>query len=214
MKYVTKWLDSEPYFILTKYKLINQGVTTNNNRYYNTHQKSILSNTLTDSDIYDNYSYTSCVNWEVEKPFETWSKKIEFIIDNPETGLKKTVFNVITNNHEIDDMNNDKMNSCSNYPTNNMYSNIDHTNIQQERTIHNNLYHLAVSKLQLSYDVEESYRTNDWKSTKSHDGELVIAYNDKVENKTLYPRIFYALYIRPNDIGNRHSIYKLLWIRY
>ena len=100
LKNVTKWFNSEPHIILTKYstdhqehtnidtdkdeyKLINQGVKTINDRYYNTHQKSILSNTVTESDIYDNYSYTSCVNWEIEKTSETPWKKLEFNIDNP-----------------------------------------------------------------------------------------------------------------------------------
>ena len=79
-----KWFNSNSYTNLTKYindhqehtnndtgkeknKLINQGVKITNNQYYITHQKSILSNTVTESDIYDNYSYTSCVNWEIEK---------------------------------------------------------------------------------------------------------------------------------------------------
>ena len=62
LKNVTGWFDSDPYFILTKYKLINQGVKAFNDRYYNTQQKSILSNTVTESDIYDNYSYKSCMN--------------------------------------------------------------------------------------------------------------------------------------------------------
>ena len=56
--------------------------------------------------------------------------------------------------------------------------------------------------LSITVDLEESYRTNDWKSTNSHKGELVIAYNNKVGNKTLRPRVFYALYNKPNDIGN------------
>ena len=180
MKYVTKWLDSDPHFILTKYKLINQGVKTFNDQYYNTHQKSILSNTVTESDIYNNYSYTLCVNWEIEETSEILSKKIEFNIDNPKTGLKKTGFNIITNNNEIDDMNNDKMDYRSDNPTNNVYSKINHKNVQQEWTIHNSHYHLANFELQLKYDLEESYRTNDWKSTNSHNGELLIAYNDKV----------------------------------
>ena len=207
-KYVIKWLDSDPYFILTKYKFMNQGLKTNNNQYYDTHQKSILSNTVTESDIYNNYSYTSCVNWEIEKTSETPSKKIEFYIDNPETGLKKTDFNIITNNDEINDMNDDKMDFRSDNPTNDVYSTIDHKNVQQERTIHNSLYHLVNSELQLNYDIEESYRTDDWKSTDSHNGELVIAYDDKIGNKTLHPRVFYTLYIRPNDIGIGHLIYK------
>ena len=83
-----KWFNSDPDLILTLYKLINQGVNSFNDQYYNTHQKSILSNTVTENDIYNNYSYTSCVNWEIEKTSETPSKKLEFYIDNPETGLK------------------------------------------------------------------------------------------------------------------------------
>ena len=59
-----------------------------------------------------------------------------------------------------------------------MYSNINHKNVQQDRTTHNSLYCIANSGLQLNYDLEESYRTNDWKSTKRHKGELVIAYNN------------------------------------
>ena len=45
-----------------KEKLINQEVKTTNNQYYITHQKLILSYTVTKSDIYNNYSYTSSVN--------------------------------------------------------------------------------------------------------------------------------------------------------
>ena len=70
---------------------MNQGMKTTNDHYYKTYQKSILSNIVTESDINDNYSYTSCVNWEIEKTSETPLKK-EFYIDNPETGLKKTNF--------------------------------------------------------------------------------------------------------------------------
>ena len=77
-----EWLDSNPHTYLTKYitdhqeptnngtgkekyNLINQGVKTTNDQYYITHQKSILSNTVTESDIYINYSYTSYVNGEI-----------------------------------------------------------------------------------------------------------------------------------------------------
>ena len=115
LKNMTEWFDSNPYINLTKhitdcqehrnddidkerYTLINQGVTTTNNQYYITHQKSILSNTVTENDIYDNYSYTSSVNWEIEKTPETPSKKLESNIDKPETGPKKIDFDVITNN--------------------------------------------------------------------------------------------------------------------
>ena len=136
-------------------------------------------------------------------------KKIEFKIGNPETGSKKTDVNSITNSDKIADMNNNKRDYRSHNPTNNVYSNIDHKNVQQEWTIHISLYHLADSKLQLNYNIEESYRTNDWKSTNSHNCEPVIVYNDKVGNKALHSRVLYALYIIPNDIGNRHLIYKL-----
>ena len=72
-----------------KSKLINQGVKTDGVQYYNTHQESILSNIVTESDIYNNYSYTSCINWEIEKTPETRPKKLEFNINKPGTGLKK-----------------------------------------------------------------------------------------------------------------------------
>ena len=71
LKNENEWSNNVPNFILTIYKLINQGVKTFNNQYYNTHQKSILSNTVTESNIYDNYNYTSCVNWKIEKTSET-----------------------------------------------------------------------------------------------------------------------------------------------
>ena len=122
-----KWINRDPDFILTIYKLINQGVKTFNDRYYNTHQKSILSNTVTESDIYDNYSYTSCVNWEIEKTSETPSKK-EFYIDNPETGLKKTDFNIITNNNEINDMDDNTRKHSNNDLLDDMYSDTAHGN--------------------------------------------------------------------------------------
>ena len=61
----------------------------------------------------------------------------------------------------------------------------------------------------MNYALEELYRTDDWKSTNRHKGELVIAYNNEVGYKTLYPRVFYALYIRPNDVDNGHLIYRL-----
>ena len=68
LKKVTEWFNSDPHIILTKcttdyqehtnndtnkdkYELVNQGVKTTNDRYYNTHQKYILLNTVTESDI-------------------------------------------------------------------------------------------------------------------------------------------------------------------
>ena len=40
-------------------------------------------------------------------------------------------------------------------------------------------------------------------------GELVMTYDVKASNKTLYPRAFYALYIGPNVGGTGHSVFKL-----
>ena len=67
-----------------------------------------------DNNIYNNYSYTSNVKWEIKKISETLLKKLKFYIDNPETGLKKTDFNVITNNDKIDDMNNNNRDDSNN----------------------------------------------------------------------------------------------------
>ena len=143
---MTKWLDSEPYFILITYKLINQGVKTLNNQYYNTHQKSILSNTVTESDIYNNDSYTSCVP-EIEKASTTPLKKLEFIVDNPETGPKKTDFNIITNKDEIDDLNKDIRDHYNNDLTSDMYTNIDSNNVDQKQRTYYSFYTLANNKL-------------------------------------------------------------------
>ena len=54
----------------------NQGVKTADNQCHNTHQESILLNTVTESDIDDNYSYTSRINWEIEKTPETHSQNL------------------------------------------------------------------------------------------------------------------------------------------
>ena len=39
--------------------------------------------------------------------------------------------------------------------------------------------------------------------------ELVLAYDVKLENKISKPRVFYTLYIGPNDGGTGHSVFKL-----
>ena len=149
------------------------------------------------------------MNWEIKKTSESPLKKLEFNINKPEKGLKKIDSNIFTNNNEINDMNDDKMDWHCNNQTNDVYSNINHKNVQQEQTTHNSLYRLANSKLQLNYDLKDPYRTNEWKSTNSDKGELVIAYNNRVRNKTLRPRVFCVLYIRPNDIGIWHLVYRL-----
>ena len=79
----------------------NQGVKTANNQCHNTHQESILTNTVTESDIDNNYTYTSRNNWEIEKTPEIHLKKLEFSIDKPETDLKKIDFNINVNYDEI-----------------------------------------------------------------------------------------------------------------
>ena len=61
----------------------------------------------------------------------------------------------------------------------------------------------------MSSDLEDPNEADNWKSTNSHKGELVIVYNTKAGNNTLRPRVLYALYIEPNDDGNGHWIYKL-----
>ena len=40
-------------------------------------------------------------------------------------------------------------------------------------------------------------------------GELVMAYEVTSSNKTTDPRAFFALYIRPNDSGTGHIVFKL-----
>ena len=40
-------------------------------------------------------------------------------------------------------------------------------------------------------------------------GELVLAYDVQLDNKTSKPRAFYPLYIGPNDRGTGHSVFKL-----
>ena len=158
----------------TSRKSINQGVEITDDQCHNIQQECILSNTVTENDIYDNCSYTSCINWEIEKTPETHSKKLEFNIDKPETSLKKIDFNIINNFDEIDDKNVNIMVHASNDLTNDMYNNIDHHNVDQKETNHNRLYTLADNELQLSLDLEDL----DWNSTASHKGELIIAYDN------------------------------------
>ena len=131
--------------------------------------------------------------------------KKEFYIEDPETGLKKTDLNIITNNDEINDMNNNNMDYPNNDLPDEVYNHIDHDSVDLKQTNHNNLYTLADNELQLSYDLGDL----DWSSTDSHKGELIIVYDNKVRYKTLQPRAFYVLYIKPNEKGSRHLIYRL-----
>ena len=154
-------------------------------------------NIVTESDIYNNYSYTSCVNWEIEKTPGIHLKKLEFNIHKPGTSLKKIDFNIIVNKDEIDDMNDNKIVYPSDDLADDVHNKIDYHNVQQEQTIHNSLYTIADNELQLSSNLEDPNEADDWKSTNSHKGKLVIAYNTKAENNTLHQKVFYALYIDP-----------------
>ena len=86
-----------------------------------------------------------------------------------------------------------------------MYNNIDHDTTDQKQTTHNSLYTLVDNKLQLSSELEDL----DWNSTDSHQCELIIACKKKVGNKTLYQKVFYVLYVKPNKESNGHLIYRL-----
>ena len=96
-------------------------------KFYNTHQELILSNIVKESDIYNNYNYTSYVNWEIEKTPETHPKNLEFNIDKYGSGLKKIDFYINVNDNEIDDVNDNKV---SDDLTANDYSNIEDHEIQ------------------------------------------------------------------------------------
>ena len=106
-------------------ELIKQRVKTDSIQYYNTHQESILLDLVTESDIYDNYSYVLCVDWKIEKTPEAHPKKLEFNIDKPETDLKKIDFNINVSDNEIDDMNDKEVVHPSGDLTNDDYSNIE-----------------------------------------------------------------------------------------
>ena len=125
---------------------------TSDIQYYSSHQEWVLSNIVTESYIYDNYSYASCVNWEIEKTPETHPKKLEFNINKPETGLKKIDFNIIVNDNEINDINDNKTVHPSDDLADDVYNNIED---------HNSLCTLADNKLQLSSDLEDLNEANE-----------------------------------------------------
>ena len=145
------------------------------------------------------------MNWEIEKTSETPLQKLEFYINNPKTGLRKTDFNIITNKDEINDLSDNIRNYRNNDLTDDIYNNIDHNNVNRKQTYHHNLYTFANNKLHLRSDIKDL----DLNSTDSHKGELIIAYNNNFENKTLCPRTLYTLYVKPNEEGNGHLVYRL-----
>ena len=102
-------------------------------------------------------------------------------------------------------MNDNNRDHPNNDLSDDVYNLSDHDSVDLKQTNHNNLYTLADNKLQLSYDLEDLY----WSSTDSYKGELIIAYDSKVRYKTLHPRAFYALYVKPNEEGSEHLIYRL-----
>ena len=102
-------------------------------------------------------------------------------------------------------MNDNNSDHSNNDLSDDVYSHIDHDSVDLKQRNHNNPYTLADNKLQLSSDLEDL----DWNSTNSHKGELIIAYDNKVRYKTLHPRTFYALYVKPNEEGSGHLMYRL-----
>ena len=105
-------------------KLMKQEVKPEGTERYNLHQESIISDFFTESDIYDNYSYASFADWEIEKIPKYNQKKLEFNIEKPETDLKKMDANINVNDNEINDMNNKEVGYASGDLINN-----DHTTL-------------------------------------------------------------------------------------
>ena len=69
---------------------------------------------------------------------------------NPEQDKYYLMFN-----NEIDDMNNNNRDHSSNDLLNDMYSHIDHDNVDWKQMNHHNLYTLSDDELQLSSDLED-----------------------------------------------------------
>ena len=107
-------------------------------------------------------------------------------------------------------MNNKKIVHPSDDLTDDDYSNIEDHKTQQEQTIRNNsFYTLVDDKLQSNSHLEDPNKTNDWRTTNNHKGELVMAYDTNVGSNTLRPKTFYALYIGPNDNSKGDLMFKL-----
>mmetsp|Transcript_38260 Transcript_38260/g.43175 ORF Transcript_38260/g.43175 Transcript_38260/m.43175 type:complete len:111 (-) Transcript_38260:36-368(-) len=94
-------------------------------------------------------------------------------------------------------------------------TNDDYSNIEDRETQHkpanqnNNVYTLVKDKLQSSHQLEDQNETNDLKTINKHEGGLMMAYDNNAKSNALYLRIFYALYIGPNNNGAGHLIFKL-----
>ena len=113
-------------------ELMNQGVKIGSIQCYNTYQESILLDLVIESDIYNDYSYVSCVDWKIEKTSEAHLKKLEFNIDKSKTNLKKIDFNINVNNNEINDMNDEEAVHPSDDLTDDDYSNIENHETQHK----------------------------------------------------------------------------------
>ena len=61
----------------------------------------------------------------------------------------------------------------------------------------------------MNHDLEDPYGIGDWKRSFCHKSELIIAYDNKARNNTLHSKLFYLLYIKPNDDKNGQLIYNL-----
>ena len=168
-------------------KLMKQEVKPDGIQCYNIHQESVLLDLITESDIYNNYIYTSFTDWEIEKTPEANPKKLEFNIDKPKRDLKKIDSNIKVNDDKIDNMNNKEVVHLSGELTNDDYNNIEDHEIQHERINRNNsVYTLDIDKLQSSPQLEDQNDTNDWKNTNKHEGGLVMAYDNNTRSNTLY----------------------------
>ena len=91
-------------------------------------------------------------------------------------------------------MNNKEIVHPSDDLTNDDYSNIeDHETQHKWTNQHNSYYTLVDKELRSSSHLEDPNKTNDWKTTDTHGGELVVAYDNNAGNNTLYLRTFYLL---------------------
>ena len=75
------------------------------------------------------------------------------------------------------------------------------------------MYDLVDTELQSSPNIENPNETYDWKTTNNREDELVMAHNTNSKSSTLYLRTLYALYIRPNNNGIVHFMFKLSMIQ-
>ena len=136
-------------------ELMNQRVDTAGIQFYNTDQESILLDIVIENDIFNNYSYISFVDWKIEKTIEAHPKELEFNINKPETGLKKTHFNININENVINDMNDKETVHSSNDLTDDECSNIEEYETQHKVQKKTNDFHTLVdNELQLSSGIE------------------------------------------------------------